>query len=391
MKKLFSSFKTPCTVTINLDPSESLDRYEREQLANISTNNNISANNNNSGSSEAPIDYKKLLSSVTRQKTIQRTIQVNDPHDQFIQEGNVTTIEVTNPSSSSSSNNGINNGGGDVMILQPPFMRFDKDDTIKGTVVVSPLSGGTTQHQGIRLELIGEIILYFESKQSHKFCNLAKELSTQGTIGRETSFPFEFRHVMKEYESYRGINCDLRYYLRVTITRSVFSIVKEQEFWVQHSQLVSPNKALTDPGISMEVGLEGIVLLSIKYDQMFHEIGHGCIHGLLRFYLVNVKIDKAEVSLIKKETTWHGDQELVQQETLKKFEIIDGTPAKDEVIPVRIYLSAIDAWKLTPTISDETPVEHKFSVKYFIYLALCDTKGRRFFKQREIILWRKHL
>jgi vacuolar protein sorting-associated protein 26 len=172
----------------------------------------------------------------------------------------------------------------------------------------------------------------------------------------------------------------------------MFSIVKDQEFWVQVPQSISPNKQPTDPGIAMEVGLEGIVLLSIKYDQMFHEIGHGCIMGKLRFYLVNVKIDKAEVSLIKKETTWpQGEQELTQQETLKKFEIIDGTPAKDEVVPVRIYFSSIEPWKVTPTIPDDAPVEHRFSVKYFIHLALCDTKGRRFFKQRELILWRKNL
>jgi len=364
MKKLFSSFKTPCSVAINLDPSESLDRLEKEQLTLPPQQQQQQQQNT---------DFKQLLSSMTRQKTIQRTIMVTDPHDQFTQDS--AAADSSDPNAAST--------------LQP-FTRFDRDDPIKGNVVVTPLAGNT-QHQGIRLELIGEIVLYFETKQSHKFCNLSKELAAPGILSKETVFPFEFRSVMKDYESYRGINCDLRYYLRVTVTRSVFSIVKEQEFWVQHSQLVSPNKQPSDPGISMEVGLEGIVLLSIKYDQMFHEIGHGCIHGHLRFYLVNVKIDKAEVSLIKKEKTWHGDQELVQQETLKKFEIIDGTPAKDEVVPVRIYLSAIDAWKLTPTIPDETPVEHKFSVKYFIYLALCDTKGRRFFKQREIILWRKNL
>ncbi len=51
-----------------------------------------------------------------------------------------------------------------------------------------------------------------------------------------TTFEFAFKSVEKEYESYRGINTDLRYYLRVTIMRNVFSVIKEQEFWVQCSQ-----------------------------------------------------------------------------------------------------------------------------------------------------------
>lgn len=119
-----------------------------------------------------------------------------------------------------------------------------------------------------------------------------------------------------------------------------------------------------------------------------HEIKKGCIEGKLKFYLVNVKIDKAEVSIIKKETCGQGDFAITEQEILKKFEVIDGTPAKDEVVPVRLYLSAVDAWKLSPTCQN---VNNKFSVKYFIHLALCDSKGRRFFKQREIKLWRKHI
>lgn len=119
-----------------------------------------------------------------------------------------------------------------------------------------------------------------------------------------------------------------------------------------------------------------------------HEIKKGCIEGKLKFYLVNVKIDKAEISIIKKETIGQGEFAITEQEILKKFEVIDGTPAKDEVIPVRLYLSSIDAWKLTPSSSN---INNKFSVKYFIHLALCDTKGRRFFKQKEITLWRESL
>jgi hypothetical protein len=57
-------------------------------------------------------------------------------------------------------------------------MRFDKNDPIKGNVVVTPTSA--TQHQGIRLELIGEIVMYFETKQSQKFTALVKELAGPG-------------------------------------------------------------------------------------------------------------------------------------------------------------------------------------------------------------------
>jgi vacuolar protein sorting-associated protein 26 len=289
----------------------------------------------------------------TRGKPIQKTIVVADPHDQF--------------------------GDGSPQT----FLRFEKDDPIVGKVIIKPEK--QFEHNGIKIELIGEIVTYFESRQTSQFISLNKDLAPAGALNENTTFEFAFRSVEKEHESYRGINTDLRYFLRVTIHRNVFSVIKEQEFWVQCSQ---PEPQGEDPGISMEVGLEDIVLLSIKYDNVYHEIKKGCILGELRFYLVKVKIDKAEVSIIKKETSGTGEFAVTDQEVLKKFEIIDGTPAKDEVVPVRIYLSAVDAWKLTPTCSN---VNNKFTVKYFIHLALCDTKGRRFFKQREIILWRRAL
>jgi vacuolar protein sorting-associated protein 26 len=79
-------------------------------------------------------------------------------------------------------------------------------------------------------------VTYFESRQSTQFISLNKDLAPAGAINNNTIFEFAFRSVEKEHESYRGINTDLRYFLRVTILRNVFSVIKEQEFWVQCTQ-----------------------------------------------------------------------------------------------------------------------------------------------------------
>lgn len=56
---------------------------------------------------------------------------------------------------------------------------------------------------------------------------------------------------------------------------------------------------------------------------------------------------------------------------------------KGESIPIRVFLAGYD---LTPTMRD---INKKFSVRYFLNLVLMDTEDRRYFKQQEIILWRK--
>ena len=81
----------------------------------------------------------------------------------------------------------------------------------------------------------------------------------------------------------------MRYYIRVTVARSMFPVIKEQEFWVQ-TTVEKPSEI--DNGIALEVGLEGIVMLSIKYDNVYYDLKNGIIEGKLKFYLVNVVCKK---------------------------------------------------------------------------------------------------
>jgi vacuolar protein sorting-associated protein 26 len=90
-----------------------------------------------------------------------------------------------------------------------------------------------------------------------------------------------------------------------------------------------------------------------------------------------------EISIIKRETSGSSQNSYTENETLAKYEIMDGAPVKGESIPIRLFLGAYD---LTPTMRD---IQRKFSVKYYLNLVLVDEEERRYFKQQEIILWRK--
>ncbi|MGH0128978.1 UNVERIFIED_CONTAM: hypothetical protein FKN15_063703 [Acipenser sinensis] len=78
-----------------------------------------------------------------------------------------------------------------------------------------------------------------------------------------------------------------------------------------------------------------------------------------------------------------GPSTTTETETIAKYEIMDGAPVKGESIPIRLFLAGYD---LTPTMRD---VNKKFSVRYFLNLVLVDEEDRRYFKQQEIVLWRK--
>lgn len=90
-----------------------------------------------------------------------------------------------------------------------------------------------------------------------------------------------------------------------------------------------------------------------------------------------------ELSIVRKETVGANANAVTEQETLSKFEIMDGAPVKGELVPVRFYLASTD---LTPSYEN---VNNRFSCRYSLNLVLIDEQDRRYFKQQEILLWRK--
>lgn len=73
-----------------------------------------------------------------------------------------------------------------------------------------------------------------------------------------------------------------------------------------------------------------------------------------------------------------------ENETIAKYEIMDGAPVRGESIPIRVFLAGYD---LTPTMRD---INKKFSVKYYLNLVLMDEEDRRYFKQQVRLLVINH-
>jgi vacuolar protein sorting-associated protein 26 len=152
----------------------------------------------------------------------------------------------------------------------------------------------------------------------------------------------------------------------------------------------------------MEVGIEDCLHIEFEYDRRVYHL-QDTIRGTIRFLLVSIKLKHMELAVIRRETSGEGvaaaqsdNAPLVsgdasniytETQTLVKYEIMDGAPVKGEVIPVKLCLRGIPA-DLTPTYS---AINNRFSVRYFLNLVLVDEDDRRYFKQQEIILWRKEL
>jgi hypothetical protein len=240
-----------------------------------------------------------------------------------------------------------------------------------------------------------------EGRPHYDFVSLSKELSPPGILYQSTTeIPFFFRNMDKEHESYRGRNVSVRYFVKVIVERKFLPpLQKEHDIWIQVlGQAPAQNEA-----IKMEVGIEDCLHIEFEYERRVYHL-QDTILGNIHFLLVRIKIKHMELAVIRRETSGervaaitsptapgpqidNGSNIFTETQTLVKYEIMDGAPVKGEVIPVKLSMCGIPA-DLTPTYSS---VNNRFSVRYFLNLVLVDEEDRRYFKQQEIILWRKEL
>lgn len=204
----------------------------------------------------------------------------------------------------------------------------------------------------------------------------------------------------------------MKYFVQVEVKRQWLPpITAEHEVLVQ---IPGVEPSINEP-IKMEVGIEDCLHIEFEYEKRCYHL-HDVICGQINFLLVRIKIKHMELAVIRRETSGEGLAQsaaagvggggggaahtavggssskdmsniVTETQTLLKYEIMDGAPVKGELIPVRLYLKGIPA-DVTPTYHAEN---NRFSVRYFLNLVLVDEEDRRYFKQQEIILWRKNL
>merc|ERR1711970_527360 len=256
---------------------------------------------------------------------------------------------------------------------------YHDGDTVSGVVTVTPAFGKKVDHQGVKIELLGQIEAYYDKGSFYDFIAAVREVAGPGEIREETKYDFEFPSVEMLNESYSGVNVRLRYVVKVSVIRSYRgSMVKDVPFCVRNTVILPE----INNSIKMEVGIEDCLHIEFEYNKSKYHL-KDIVTGKIYFLLVRIKIKHMELAIIKRETTGSGPNTFNENETIAKYEIMDGAPVRGETIPIRLFLAGYD---LTPTMRD---INKKFSVRYYLNLVLVDEEERRYFKQQEITLWRK--
>lgn len=79
--------------------------------------------------------------------------------------------------------------------------------------------------------------------------------------------------------------------------------------------------------LKMEVGIEDSLHIEFEYNKSKYHL-KDVIVGKISFLLVRIKIKHMEISIIKRETTGNGGNAYTENETIAKYEIMDGAPVR---------------------------------------------------------------
>jgi len=258
------------------------------------------------------------------------------------------------------------------------FPTFFNGEDISGRLEIR-LNSKTLKHKGIKAELHGIIEKYGTINKTKHFLNLTSDISRPEEITQEKIFvDFLFQNVKLPYESYKGDYASVKYYIKIIILSTYKSIECEKEFAVVNpydSSILQNN----DEPIQLQVGMKKKLSLAIYFKHKNYNC-RGTLKGFILFNYINIPLKFMEVQIVRREVVF-GDKKC-EPAYVARYELIDGFPIKNERIPIRFFLKS---YNLTPSYPN---IDNIFCVRYFLNLVIADDEDNRYFKQKEICLFR---
>ncbi|CAE8614973.1 unnamed protein product, partial [Polarella glacialis] len=178
------------------------------------------------------------------------------------------------------------------------YIYTDGED-VAGSAVVSIRPGKKLDHQGVKVELVGQVEMLSDKSGSYDFFSITKDLEPPGSMYESKQYKWKFGAVDKQNETYSGINVRLRYFVRLTVLRGYASnISREIDLVVQN---IFPQPELNNT-LKMEVGIEDCLHIEFEYDKSKYHL-KDVVVGKVYFLLVKIKIKHMELNIIRREST----------------------------------------------------------------------------------------
>ena len=122
----------------------------------------------------------------------------------------------------------------------------------------------------------------------------------------------------------------------------------------------------------MEVGIEECLHIEFEYDKNKYHMKDTVV-GKIYFLLVRIKLKHMEIEIRRRETIGSGSNARNENETLAKYEIMDGAPVRGESIPIRSVQPACSGGQSRSCVAlvQEYTVRHLAALWLLVDAACC--------------------
>ncbi|KAH7538284.1 hypothetical protein FEM48_Zijuj03G0183200 [Ziziphus jujuba var. spinosa] len=230
-------------------------------------------------------------------------------------------------------------------------------------ISIDPIQGKKVEHNGVKVELLGQIEMYFDRGNFYDLTSLVRELDVPGEIYERKRIPLNFLLLKCHMRHKMG------YVLKVIISRGYAGNIVEYQDFVVRNYSAPPS---INNSIKMEVGIEDCLRIEFEYNKSTCwniDMQVSCERNYWLDLFSSCKNQDKKYG--SGDSTGAGANTHVETETLAKFELMDGAPVRGESIPIRLFLSP---YELTPT---HRIINNKFSLKYYLNLVLVDEEDQR--------------
>ncbi|EZG56713.1 putative vacuolar protein sorting-associated protein 26 [Gregarina niphandrodes] len=271
----------------------------------------------------------------------------------------------------------------DIIMDQQPCKSFKDGMPIKGSIIVHSAAKNRINVTGINIELIGKLeVSSCKNPLSINFCYVNKSLP----IIDSNNYPFTFKSPELPYNTYNGVRAKVRYYLKCTVTKDSTPIYKELDILVLNTAQGPP---IPVRPLNIDVGIEDCLHIDVRLDRNAINL-NGQILGHVHFLVVKLVVKHMEINILRTEIVGgilsdqsSAEGQLTHETTpVFRYELMDGTPGKGEIVPIRMNLRNV------PVGPTEINVANNFSVRYFLSVVIVDESDRRYFKKQEVWFYR---
>ena len=275
------------------------------------------------------------------------------------------------------------------------YPTFFDPDPISGTIQLKLNNTNNLTHQGITIFLYGQLTSTTYPKLSNQIFEDSIEIipgNKSYIITNEiTNFDFEFKPKIKPYETYIGKTIEINYFLKVvlkTITNTPPTIENILEICCLKPSTKKfceenyfDNKNNKD--VNINIGVENLIHVNIKLLKSKYFLDD-VIAGKIKIVKSKIQLINVILSIKKREIINIGNTNASNEETIARYELVEGFPEEGDKSFFRYQLKSIK--NLSPSYNNE-----KFSVQYFLGFEFYDNNDYQFFKNVEIEVYRMNL